>query len=170
MAPVPTRAPLGASTTNRKWWIDVEDPMGLPAAAPLGVFGITEFKPKTAEGVTQDDSDFDGGGFKSTTVTAQAWGAEGKLARKTLASDPTAYDPGQEVLRKTARKMGPGNSLVVRIYEMEPDGPRIEAYTGRCAVTWSDDGGNQEALSTVSFTLLGQGPLTEIAHPDPATP
>jgi hypothetical protein len=161
---IPERIPLGASTTNRKWWLDVQDP-----AAPgifVGVFGITEFKPKPGVATTQDDGDFDGGGYKSSTVTALEGGAEGKLARKTLASDPTAYDPGQEILRRTALKMGSSNSLVYRMYEMEPGGPRVEAYQGRAAVTWDNDGGNQEALGTVSFALVGQGKLSEIPHPE----
>jgi hypothetical protein len=164
---VPARTPLGASTTNRKWWFDVEDPAS--PGVPVGVFGIGEFKFKPSEASQQDDSDFDGEGFKSSTVTALTWGGEGKLHRKTTSSDSTAYDPGQEILRKAARGMGAANRLKVRVYEMEPAGPRVEAYSGYCLVTWSPDGGNMEALDTVSFALVGQGKCSEIAHPEGVT-
>lgn len=164
---VPARAPLGASTTNRKWWFDVEDPAA--PGIPVGVFGVGEFKFKPSEATQQDDSDFDGEGFKSSTVTALTWGGEGKLHRKTRSSDLTAYDPGQEILRKAARGMGVQNRVKVRVYEMEPDGPRVEAYSGYCLVTWSPDGGNMEAIDTVSFTLVGQGKCSEIAHPEGVT-
>lgn len=164
---VPARTPLGASTTNRKWWFDVEDPAA--PGVPVGVFGIGEFKFKPSEASQQDDSDFDGEGFKSSTVTALTWGGEGKLHRKTRSSDSTAYDPGQEILRKAARGMGAANRLKVRVYEMEPEGPRVEAYSGYCLVTWSPDGGNMEALDTVSFALVGQGKCSEIAHPEGVT-
>lgn len=164
---VPARAPLGASTTNRKWWFDVEDP-DAPGIA-VGVFGIGEFKFKPSEATQQDDSDFDGEGFKSSTVTALTWGGEGKLHRKTQSADSTAYDPGQEILRRAARGMGTRNRVKVRVYEMEPAGPRVEAYEGYCLVTWSPDGGNMEALDTVSFALVGQGKCAEIAHPEGVT-
>lgn len=167
--PATTKAPLGATTTNRKWYLDV-DTSENETPQWVGVYGITEFQP-TLEGSLQDDSDFDGEGWKSQTNSANAWGATGKVRRGVLASDPTAYDPGQEVLRLAAQQTGVGNSVHVRIYEMEPGGPRVEAYEGRCAVTWGEDGGNMEALSIVSFTLAGQGRRTTIAHPDaPAGP
>jgi len=161
---IPARAPLGASTTNRKWWFDCEDPTA--PGIPVGVFGIGEFKFKPSEATQQDDSDMDGEGFKSSTVTALAWGGEGKLHRKTQSSDSTAYDPGQEILRRASRGMGNANRVKVRVYEMEPDGPRVEAYSGYVLVTWSPDGGGMDALDTVSFALVGQGKCSEIAHPE----
>jgi len=57
------------------------------------------------------------------------------------------------------------NSAEIRYYEMETGGPRIEAYQGRCAVAWSDDGGGMTALRTATVKLSGQGVLTAIAHP-----
>lgn len=162
--PATTKVPLGASTTNRKWYVDVET--GEPAAY-VGVFGIQEFK-DAVEGTLQDDSDFDGGGWKSETVTANKGSLEFKVGRKTLASDATAYDPGQEVLRKASRKTGVGNRVKVRYYEMEPDGPRVEAYEGHASVTWTPDGGAMDATSTATVKLSFQGEPKEIAHPDAA--
>lgn len=157
------RSPLGASTTTRKWWLDVR---AVGATTWLGLFGIGEMKANPATATEQDDSDYDGEGYKSSTVTALTHGVEGKLHRKTLASDQQAYDPGQELLRTTALKMGAGNRIEYRLYEMEPNGPRVEAYQGFASVTWTPDGGSMDALDTVSFALKGQGRLVPTAHPE----
>lgn len=163
----PARQPLGATTTNRKWFLDIDSSLtGSPTW--IGVHGITEFTPKV-EGSLQDDSDFDGEGWKSQTNTANAWSNEGKLKRGTrpgVADAPPTYDAGQELLRDAAAQTGVDNSVHVRWYEMEPNGPRVEAYEGRAAVTWTEDGGNMEALSIASITLTGQGKRIEIDHPD----
>lgn len=164
---VPTRTPLGASTTNRKWYVDCQDPA--VAGVWVGCFGILEYKPKPSDPKLQDDGDFDGGGWTSSTAAARSWGGDGKFGRKEKASDATAYDPGQEILRKAALGLGSANRVLVRIYEMEPGGPRVEAYQGYAAVTWSPDGGGMDALDTASFTLTGQGPRTDIAHPEGVT-
>ncbi len=162
--PATTKVPLGASTTQRKWFLDVDtDPTG--SATWVGVFGVTEFK-FNLEPNLEDDSDFDSGGFQSETKTAEKWAVETKVARKVTAADPTAYDPGQEFLRVAAiGKMGPANSVHIRFYEMEPGGPRIEAYDGLAAVTWSPEGGEMTALDMVAVTLSGQGQLIAITHP-----
>lgn len=160
---VTPRAPLGASTNNRKWYLDVYQGSNI-----IGVFGITDFK-NLLTGSAQDDSDFDSDGWKSSTNTANAWGAEIKVGRKTLGSNATAYDPGQEILRKAARKTGILNRVRVRIYEMEEGGPRVEAYEGSVAVMYSEDGGNMEALSMAAITLTGQGKPIEITHPEGTT-
>ena len=159
-----TKAPLGATTTNRKWYLDV-DASATAEPSWIGVFGITEFKPGI-EGSLQDDSDFDGEGWKSQTNTANAWANEGKVKRGVKKGvTPPVYDAGQEKLRLAAAETGVANSVHVRWYEMEPNGPRVEAYEGYAAVTWSEDGGNMEALSIVSFTLTGQGKRIPITHP-----
>lgn len=159
--------PLGASTNVRKWYLDVDenDGVGVPSWLPvMGIENLT-FNPDNAN--LEDDSDFDSGGFGSQTKTATGWMAQCTVGRKVLASDSTAYDPGQEHLRsKSIGKTGPANSVVVRIYEMEPDGPRVEAYTGRAGVSYQPQGGANTALDTAQITLTGQGELAEIAHPD----
>lgn len=159
------KAPLGATTTNRKWYLDVNTGT---AASPVwtGVFGITEFQPKV-EGSLQDDSDFDGEGWKSQVNTANAWSNEGKVKRGIApgVATPPVYDPGQEHLRLKAAQTGVANVAHCRWYEMEPNGPRVEAYEGHAAVTWAEDGGNMEALSFASFVLAGRGKRIEIEHP-----
>lgn len=161
---VPERVPLGASTLNRKWYLDV-DTSATATPTWIGVFGIGEFKPNV-EATMQDDSDFDSGGYKSSTATALAWSLEFKVSRKTIAATPTSYDPGQEALRLAQDELGDGNRVHVRWYEMTPGGPRVEAYEGYAAVSWSPDGGSMDALDTVSVVLTGQGKRTAITHPD----
>lgn len=162
---VPTRTPLGASTVNRKWYVDVDiDDDGTPNW--VGIHGITECQPSHENGL-QDDSDFDSEGFGSQTKTREGWGLNLTVRRGVQSATPTAYDPGQEFLRtKSIGKMGTANSVHIRYYEMEPGGPRAEAYEGRAAVGWSPNGGGMDALSTVAITLAGQGKLTAITHPD----
>lgn len=164
--PAPARVALGASTVNRKWWIDI---VGGTEGAPeyIGVHGIQEFK-DNIEPTTQDDSDFDGNGWKSETVTALLGKLEFKVGRKTTKADKTKYDPGQEVLRKAARKTGVANVVKIRYYEMEPNGPREEAYEVDVAVSWTPDGGGMDATSTATVALTFQGEPAEIAHPDAA--
>jgi hypothetical protein len=164
---VPVRTPLGASTLNRKWYLDVNtSTTGTPSWTP--VMGMTEFQ-FAVEATLQDDSDFDSEGFRSQTKTAEGWSVTCTVARKTQTGTPTAYDPGQEALRAASfGNMGVAASRQIRFYEMEEDGPREEAYTGQATVAWSPNGGGMDATSTVGITLTGQGRLTAIAHPDAA--
>lgn len=165
-----TKAPLGPTTTTRKWYLDIDSTPEGENPTWVGVFGITEFKP-TLEGSLQDDSDFDSNGWKSQTNTANAWGAEGKFKRGVKKdSDPKVYDPGQEIIRIAATKTGVENSVHIRFYEMEPNGPRVEAYEGWCAVGYAEEGGSMEALSIASFTLTGQGERDNITHPATVVP
>jgi hypothetical protein len=162
----PARVKLGSSTVNRKWYVDVNTgTFGTPVWTP--VCGLTEFQPVLTP-TLQDDSDFDSEGDKSSVVTARAWSCSGTLARKVTVADAEAYDPGQEVLRLASEEIGGENVVDARFYEMTPDGPRVEAYRGNAAVSWSPNGGGMDALSSVAFTLTGQGRRTLIAHPDAA--
>lgn len=164
--PLPTRTQLGASTTNRKWGLDVQDPAAPGVWVP--VMGLQESKPRPGEGTTQDDSDMDGGGFKSQTVTALTWGFDGKVLRKVQAAAATTYDPGQEIIRKAAINLGTSAVIPFRYYEMEPGGPRVEAYEGTGVPTWTPDGGNMESLDTVAISITGRGQRLSITHPEGA--
>ena len=104
--------------------------------------------------------------FAAQNVTALLGKLEFKVGRKTLASDNEAYYPGQEKLRLASRKTGVGNRVRVRYYEMEPDGPRVEAYEGWASVGWTPDGGGMDALSTATVVLTFQGEPKPITHPD----
>lgn len=169
----PPRVPLGADTLARDWWTDVNiGTFATPNWVPIN--GWTDLKP-TFNPTTQDSSDYDSGGYKDSAVTAIEWGLTGKLGRKTVALTPTAYDPGQEVLRVAAEQMGNGNRVDVRFYK-NPGGigqagsnPRTEAYRGFSNVQWEPDGGGMEGLDTVSVTLGGKGQRTSITHPEDGT-
>lgn len=161
----PVRNDLGTTTTNRKWYVDVST----DGTTWVAVMGMTEFQPNLDDATMEDDSDFDSGGYRSQTKTASGWGCSFTVRRAPTAAAPTVYDPGQELLRQAAiGTFGVANSRFVRFYEMEPGGPRVEAYQGRAAVQWAPNGGNMAALSTVAVTLQGQGELAEISHPNPA--
>lgn len=164
--PATTKVPLGSSTLNRKWYVDVNTNTH---ASPtwVGVFGVLDFKPGL-DPTVQDDSDFDSGGYKSGSVTALGWTLEMKLARKVREGAPTAYDVGQEVLRVASNYMGQNNKVELRWYEMPESGPRVEAWQGYATVSWSEDGGSMEANDTVTCTLTGKGARTAITHPDAA--
>lgn len=158
-----TKVPLGASTTNRKWYVDV-DTTG--SDNWVGVFGISDFQ-FTIEPDLVDDSDFDSDGYRSQTKTAEAWSLTFTVKRKATEADSTAYDTGQEFLRgKGIGQMGRSNRVHVRFYEMEPSGPREESYEGYAAVSWSPQGGDMAADSMVDVTLTGQGALDQPTHPD----
>ena len=162
--PATTKVQLGAATTVRKWYLDVNTGT-TDAPTWIGVFGVTSFKPNLAP-TWKDTSDFDSGGDMSSTATARAWGCDFKVERKSTSSDPTTYDPGQEALRLKAENIGLLNSVEVRFYEMEPGGPRVEAYQGTAGVEWSPDGGAMSDTDGVSIKLIGQGKRTIITHPD----
>lgn len=157
---------LGASTLVRKWGLDVNTGT---KAAPVWtpVRGRADFSP-SLDPTLQDDSDFDGEGWKSQTVTSQAWSLAFKVARKVDPDNATAYDAGQEALRLAAAEMGTENDVHVRWYETTPGGPRTEAYDGNAAVSWSPDGGGMDALAMVSVTLTGKGRRNAITNPQPA--
>lgn len=160
------RVALGATTLNRKWFLDVEDPAN--PGTWVGVFGITDFKPGV-DTKTGDTSDF-GSAWTGAQNTALGWKVEGKVKRATTAASALAYDPGQEILRAQAMLVGVAARTRIRFYEMEPGGPRVEAYDGYGVVSWSEDGGGQDALSMVSFTITGDGARNAITHPQPAAP
>lgn len=165
----PVRTPLGGATLNRTTFVDVAE---IPAAGGdvatatwLPLMGISEFTPHYAVGSTQDSSDFDGEGYSDADVTSLAWSGEGKIQRKVKSDDPTAYDPGQELLRERARELGDAARFLVRMYEYAPGGPRSEAVTGYATVTVDWDGGDMTALKTCSITITGKGKPISQVHP-----
>lgn len=163
---IPTTTPLGATTLVRKWKLDIDTSTTPDTPTWVRVMGIGEFKPNPHTATLQEDSDYDSDGYKSSTATAQEWGAEGKLLRKVLGSDATAYDVGQEALRLASAGMGLDNRVHVRFYEDNGStGPKVEAYEGYAVVDWTPDGGGMDGLDTVSVKLTGQGKLDAIAHP-----
>lgn len=159
------RVALGATTAVRKWFMDINTSV---TAIPtwIGVFGMQEFKPATAA-TAGDTSDFSSS-WKGNQTTSLAWTLEGKVKRASTAATATTYDPGQEVLRLKSVLIGLAGRVHVRWYEMEPGGPRIEAYEGFGSVEWTEEGGSMEALSIVTFKVNGDGARIASAHPSVA--
>jgi hypothetical protein len=167
MSPAIDRAKLGPTTTNRKWFFDV-DQSTTDVPDWLGVYGTQEFKPGT-DTTTQDTSDFSSA-WKGGQSTALGWKLEGKVKRATESATTTSsYDPGQEILRTKAVQVGVAGLVHVRWYEMEPGGPRVESYEGYGTVTWTEEGGGMDALSVASFAINGDGERLTPTHPAAAT-
>lgn len=160
------RTALAASTVDRKWYLDVNTNTH-SSPTWTAVNGIMEFV-GAKESSLQDDSDFDGGGWKSSTVTALGWSLEFKVKRAPTVASATTYDTGQEKLRTLSDLEGTANKAEVRFYEVTASGPAVEAYQGYAAVSWSPDGGSMDATDTVTVTLTGIGARTAITHPDAA--
>ncbi|GAA2772779.1 phage tail tube protein [Saccharopolyspora taberi] len=151
------------SMLAKDWTLEVEDPVTPDTWVP--VKGLTKFE-ESGDDNTEDDSDFDSGGWGSDVVTQRKWQieAEGKRKRDDAAQTYTP-DPGQELIRKAARKVGFDAAISVRWYRRDgsPD-----AYQGTANVTDFTKGGEVTDLEPFSFTLAGQGEPVEIANPGTA--
>ncbi len=155
---------LGAATNARKWRLDVN--VGT-YAAPVWerLRGVSEFTP-SSDPSTQDTTDYDSQGWKSSAVTALGWGVTITVERKVDDEVPTEYDAAQEFLRLKADQTGLGNVVDVRYYEWNGlEGPRVQAYRGKAGVQYAEQGGAPDAKSTAQITLTGQGTRAVIAHP-----
>lgn len=162
--PVTSRTPLGAPTHYRGLWVDVAD-IGSSAWLPVMGTENTQFNPDAP--TVNDVTDNDSGGFKSNSKDAATWSLTTSVFRKTLVSDPTSYDPGQNFVRDhSIGKFGAENTFQARVYEMEPGGPRDEAYLGVVNSSWEPQQGPPDGDVQVNITLNGNGILTKIAHPD----
>lgn len=156
---------LGADTLARKWVIDVNFNYGISDTPDwVRIRGITDQSP-SEDPDTQDSSTYDSQGWKSSSVTAMGWGWELTVMRK-VDADGVTYDDAQEYLRLRSLQMGPGNVAEVRAYEWNGvSGPRVQAYRGLVGVSYAEQGGSMEALSSAKITLSGQGRRYDIAHP-----
>jgi len=157
------RQALGATTLNRKWFFDVDTAGSATTPTWVGIFGVQEFK-AAVSATTGDTSDFSSA-WKGEQNTALSWAIEAKVKRGVTAASATAYDPGQEFLRTKAGLVGVAARVHVRWYEMEPSGPRVEAYEGWGTVTWSPEGGGMDKLDIVGVKIAGDGARTSITHP-----
>lgn len=168
--PATIKVPLGAITYVHKWYMDVNDTKsGGTYAVPVwtGCFGTSDFK-FSVDPTTKDDGDFDSVGWGSEVVSSRKWNVTTTFLRKTVDGTPTAYDPGQEILRAAGLELGASNRVDVRIYEMVDGGPKVEAYRGYASVSWVPSGGSNDEIEKVVCTLNGSGELESITHPDGA--
>ena len=147
---------VGTPTVNTKWRLDIDTSATPDTPEWAQVKGLSALQPAVNPTV-QDATDYDSVGWGADAVTLRKWQVTGTAMRKRYSD---AYDPGQEALRAAADDL----SLVhVRFYERDADGAALadgEAYEGYALVQWEPQGGDATALSTVNFTLLGQGQRT----------
>jgi len=170
----PTIPVLGASTVNRNWFYEFNTGTpDVPVWTCAGGVTNTQFQPSTGNWV--DNTDQAGKGAQSSNKSGYTWSGDISFERKTKQDEPTAYDDGQEFLRLAALKIGPANTVEMRVFEYDPDdpdgtsSPRVEAYHGFAGVDWVPDGGDMMADNTVKASLKGQGALDIISHPYPGS-
>jgi hypothetical protein len=154
------------STLARKWTLEVNT-NGTPAnfAAPTWttVKGLSDFTPDNLKPELKDDNVYEDSGWGGQTKTMLAWQVKAKIMRRTVPTDVTSYDAGQEKLRALARVFGPSGVGDFRWYDRDGG---AEAFRGWANVTWTNDGGSTDDLETVSITLDGKGPNTIITNPN----
>jgi hypothetical protein len=150
------------STLARKMVLEINTNT---VASPIWttVKGLNEYTFTPGEPNLEDDNVYEDLGYTGSTKTALSWKAEVKLMRRTLPSDVTTYDPGQEKLRVLSNLRGPTGVAYIRTYDRD-GGP--EAYTGFAEVSWSPEGGSPTDLEAVSVTLTGKGAPTLITNPN----
>lgn len=127
------------------------------------VKGLNEYTFTPGDPNLEDDNVYEDLGYTGQTKTALSVKAEGKIMRRTLPTDVTTYDPGQERLRVLSNLLGPTGVGYFRTYDRD-GGP--EAYTFFAEVSWQPEGGGPTDLEAVSFTLTGKGAPTLITNPN----
>lgn len=169
----PTLPVLGASTVNRKWLYQVNT--GTSSAkvwTTCGGVTNSQFNPDNPNWV--DNTQQAGLGFKSQNKTGADWSGQVTFERAPQGADPSSYDDAQEYLRlHSVGVFGPGNQVEIRVFEYDPNdpdatySPRVEAYSGKCGVSWQPAGGDMMADDTVVVNFVSQGALLAIDHPYP---
>jgi hypothetical protein len=150
------------STLARKMVLEVNT---ATVASPVWtiVKGLNEYTFTPGDPNLEDDNVYEDLGYTGQTKTALSVKAEGKVMRRTLPTDVTTYDPGQERLRVLSNLLGPTGVGYFRTYDRD-GGP--EAYTFFAEVSWQPEGGGPTDLEAVSFTLTGKGAPTLITNPN----
>jgi hypothetical protein len=150
------------STLARKMVLEVNTNT---VASPVWttVKGLNEYTWTPGDPNLEDDNVYEDLGYTGQTKTALSVKAEGKVMRRTLPTDVTTYDPGQEKLRTLSNLLGPTGVGYFRTYDRD-GGP--EAYTFFAEVSWQPEGGGPTDLEAVSFTLTGKGAPTLITNPN----
>jgi hypothetical protein len=150
------------STLSRKWVLEINTGT---VSVPIWtiVKGLAEYTFTPGDPNLEDDNVYEDLGFTGQTKTGLSVKGEGKVMRRTLPTDVTTYDPGQEKLRVLSNLLGPTGVAYCRTYDRD-GGP--EAYTFFAEVSWQPEGGSPTDLESVSFTLTGKGAPTLITNPN----
>lgn len=154
------------STLARKWTLEVNT-NGAPAnfAVPTWttVKGLYDFTADNIIPKLDDDNVYEDTGWTGKTKVSLNFTLTAKIMRRTVPTDVTTYDPGQEKLRALGRAFGPAAVGDFRWYDRD-GGP--EAFRGWANVNWSNDGGAVTDLEKATIVLDGKGPNTIITNPN----
>lgn len=104
-----------------------------------------------------DTTDFDSGGWDSTTTTHRNWvvNAEG-FSGFTGPANAQVRDPGQAHLRAKGQLTGPDAYTHVQFYRTDTN----EGFEGRVTVNWGGMGGEVKGVEPFKVELKGDGQLT----------
>lgn len=104
-----------------------------------------------------DTSDFDSGGWDSTTTTHRGWvvNAEG-FDGFTGPANAQVDDPGQAFLKAKGLQTGPDAYAQVRFYRDDTG----KGYEGRVTVNWGGAGGEVKGMEPFKCELKGDGLLS----------
>lgn len=159
------RTEPGNPTYAKKWWWDAN--IGTHEAPEwLEIGSFNNFNMEITP-TTKDNSTYQSGIWGSDVTTKLKYALNAVFVRNVLPDDPAKYDDGQEVLREYAFKSGVAGRIETRWYEMDDEGPRVEAYQGYQTVQWKPVAGSDEDVATVNVTCPGQGEPVAITHPSP---
>ncbi len=108
-----------------------------------------------------DTSDFDSGGWDSTTTTHRGWvvNAEG-FDGFTGPSDAQVDDPGQAHLKAKGQLTGPDAYTQVQFYRDDTN----KGFTGRVTVNWGGAGGEVKGMEPFKAELKGDGQLSPFTY------
>lgn len=150
------------STLSRKWVLEVNTATVVSPVWTV-VKGLGEYTFTPGDPNLEDDNVYEDLGYTGQTKTALAVKGEGSVMRRTLPTDVTTYDVGQEKLRTLSNLLGSTGVGYFRTYDRD-GGP--EAYTFFAEVSWQPAGGSPTDLEKVDFTLTGKGAPTLITNPN----
>jgi len=154
------------STLARKWTLEVNTngaPANFGVPTWTTVKGLYDFTTDNIIPKLEDDNVYEDTGWTGKTKVSLNWTLTAKLMRRTVPTDVTSYDPGQEKLRALGRAFGPAAVGDFRWYDRDGS---AEAFRGWGNVNWSNDGGAVTDLEKVTVVLDGKGPNTIITNPN----
>lgn len=108
-----------------------------------------------------DTSDFDSGGWDSTTTTHRGWtvnveGFDGYTGPDNAQID----DPGQAFLKAKGLLTGPSAYADVQMYRDDNN----KGYSGRVTANWGGAGGDVKGIEPFKCTLKGDGQLSPFTY------
>ncbi len=153
------------ASPNSTWRLEVDETGAGTEWTPVA--GLNSFAANQNYS-TADNSDFNSGLYGSDAVTQIKEQIAATVLRR---HDGSAYDAGQEAIRKAARA---ADLLHIRYYDTAfvadaVAGESAEAYEADVYCQWAPQGGGTTGLQSVSITMMVQGEPAEIAHPDAPT-